>query len=560
MLAQMLLHYPPCPELQEASDHSIRLLPDNYQAWLLSATLLQHKRGPDAALGWLQSVAAQNPQLVAIRLARASLTARRNPGDAISQFEAVAQEHPTDTRTQMLLAELHKAHGNLAAAAECFEQALRVQPESAQYWGMLAETRLAQGQWQKAVSSASAAIKLDRKQWAAWEIRGDAQQKACAWDEALSDYLTLANQQQDNLRVLNKIGVCLVRRERLDEAREYFDRVLQLDPDFADAKVNKGFLQAKLGRLDKAVAQISDAVANGKLDAKSRHAAVTALAVLHEQQRLGPHIAKALEESSVDHLHRALTHTPAELSQTDPGSLQKLAELADMCRAYAFATGLTDTTAGDNRLAFIEACAHCKLDRESVVALAKDADIATGPTASAGDTQVEEVFRVWQAILGRRGADIGDLSRTEGEAWLRYWHARLLQGTPEAQPGQYKAIQNTIGRETPPPPETVPGAYRAVLADLRTSVPAGLPRGVFMLLALNLVHGFADGNGRLSRFLLAWELEAAGLPAISIPAELRDEYATALVRALWRQDLEALTGVLEAALSHGEDLLREVGH
>jgi hypothetical protein len=60
-----------------------------------------------------------------------------------------------------------------------------------------------------------------------------------------------------------------------------------------------------------------------------------------------------------------------------------------------------------------------------------------------------------------------------------------------------------------------------------------------------MIHGFGDGNGRLARFLLAWECESAGLPPLLVVTGLRAQTASALDTA-W---LEGDPGPLAEALA-----------
>ena len=51
-----------------------------------------------------------------------------------------------------------------------------------------------------------------------------------------------------------------------------------------------------------------------------------------------------------------------------------------------------------------------------------------------------------------------------GEAWLRYWHARLLRDAPDKQPGQFKVAANAIKGLPLTPAENVTGTVRALLS------------------------------------------------------------------------------------------------
>jgi hypothetical protein len=78
-------------------------------------------------------------------------------------------------------------------------------------------------------------------------------------------------------------------------------------------------------------------------------------------------------------------------------------------------------------------------------------------------------------------------------------------------------------------------------------VQPGLPRGLLLYIAANMIHGFGDGNGRLARFLLAWECESAGLPPLLVLTGLRAQTASALDTAWLEGDPGPLTEALAAS-------------
>jgi hypothetical protein len=131
-----------------------------------------------------------------------------------------------------------------------------------------------------------------------------------------------------------------------------------------------------------------------------------------------------------------------------------------------------------------------------------------------------------------------------------------LRETAEKQPGQFKAVTNAIGNRFLTPPENVAGTFRAMLADFRPTVPAGLPRAVFMYVAVTMIHGFADGNGRLSRFIMNWEAESAGLPAIVIPLKLRAQFTRSMDTAWFAGQLDPLLADLIKAFDETDLLLK----
>ncbi len=545
-LAQMLAHDPDNPELRQAIGRAIQLLPDNYQVWLLAAKMQLPGNGYTAVLNWLDDSARENPLLAAPQLASASIYASRDVAGALLRYRGIIEAFPQDTRGHVLMAQVLNEKGDFTEAARSIEQALKLQAESAEYWSMLARCRLMAGQHEAAISAASRALELDDKRLDALEARAEANRKALLWESALDDFEMLKQHRPDDPKLLNKIGVCLIRLERFEPAETHFKKALLLDPDFALAKLNIGLLCAVRMQTDEAVSCITKVLEDPVLDDASRASARITLDVLQEHKRLAPYLREAVRTGSMSELHHALQQGPASLLQPDRKITDKLAELAVLCRDFPFNPDDFRYTADTACLPFLEACAQCKINSDPALMreLHKVINNSTQPGSDRRNAEIKNALRV---IAERRRLAADVLRGVDGEAWLRYWHARLLDGTPDRLPGQYKAIPNTIGHLMPPTPERVAGTYRSLLAELLPDMPGGLASAVFMLVAVSLIHGFGDGNGRLSRFLLSWECESAGLEAIVIPVEFRLQVARALQTAILEGELETLVAVLKEA-------------
>ncbi len=523
-LAQMLAHNPVGPELSHAIGQSIQLLPDNPQVWLLAAKMQLPENGLTAVLNWLDDAARENPSLTAPRLAMAQLLLDR---------------------------------GKFNEAARRIEQALKLQSESAEYWGILAHCRLMEGEYAAAISTATRAFELDDKLFDALITRAEAYRRALRWQSALDDFEAVKQHRRGDPQLLNKIGVCLIRMEKIERAESHFKRALEIDPGFTLAKLNIGLLCATRMQADEAVSHITDVLEDPTLDEPSRLSAQTTLDILHEQKRLATYLRQAVRTDNIAELHHALQQVPPSLARPDHQSVTKLRELAALCQDFPFHMEDFRYTANTINLPFIEACAQCKIESDPELMRELSA-ITSGPIRPDSDKRHHELANASRLIRERQNIAADVLQGLEGEAWLRYWHARLLDQSPERQPGQYKAIPNTIGHEMPTPPERVTGTHRLLLAELQPEVPGGLASAVFMYLAMNVIHGFGDGNGRLSRFLLSWECESAGMEAIIVPLELRLKLAQALQRVIFKGELETLVAVLREAHAGTDALLRQL--
>ncbi len=555
-LAQLLAHQRPGPELHQAIDQATRLLPDNYQAWRLAGLLHQHRNGTAAALRWLDQIARQNPGIAAPQLAAADLAAAQSLEMATTRFSAMVEAFPQDDRPRILLADWLQQAGRTDAAAEQLAAALEINPDSPENWARLAECRIECGDYGGAVDAASELISRNAQSAHAHILRGDAYRLANGWKRALKDYRTAVELGYADARLLNNIGSCHAGLEDYAEARQHFQRALQLEPGMPETRLNIGLLYACEMQPEQAMEHIRSALQHPYLAEETRHSAESILALLAEQQRLQPVLQDAVNNGSVTQLHRALAQTPSALTQAHAATVQHIENVADALSRQTVDTASISHPLPAELSHFIEACYQCKIELEadSVAALYTRISADHGNGHSADELAVR---RAMQTIQSRSAHSSELLYREEGEAWLRYWHACLMGDRPEKAPGHFKAAANAIGFRQLTPPERVAGTYRALFSQVKSRLPAGAKRGILLYIAANLIHGFSDGNGKLSRFLMAWECESQGLSAILIPPHLRSDATAAMDQAWYENDLDGLltlfarSGGHTAALAEG---------
>jgi hypothetical protein len=116
---------------------------------------------------------------------------------------------------------------------------------------------------------------------------------------------------------------------------------------------------------------------------------------------------------------------------------------------------------------------------------------------------------------------------------LQARHRAILSARPEIQPGIFKTKVNRAGGTTFVIPEYVVGTLRKG-HELYETLPAGLPRAIFVMFLVSDVHPFNDGNGRIARIMMNAELVAARASTIIVPTVFRDDYLRAL-KALTRR-------------------------
>ena len=109
---------------------------------------------------------------------------------------------------------------------------------------------------------------------------------------------------------------------------------------------------------------------------------------------------------------------------------------------------------------------------------------------------------------------------------IREAHAILMSGKrgTSKQPGEFRTSQNWIGgtrpgnaRFVPPPPNAVPDCMAALERFIHAEGDNIHPiiRGALTHLQFETIHPFLDGNGRVGRNLIIWQLCQAGV--IGVP-------------------------------------------
>ncbi|MSQ98626.1 MAG: hypothetical protein EXR85_04930 [Xanthomonadales bacterium] len=558
-IARILARSPPGPSLRHAIGRSIELLPDDYQAWLMAGLEMQQSRGAVAALQWLHHISQQRPELVAPPLAAAQLQSADQTATAAKSFLSIIQDFPADARAHLLYAELLQKQGELHAAGDQLQLALNLKPEIAQNWTALAMLRLATGRYQEAVMAANSALDIGPGEGPARMARAEAYRLAARWKPAMDDYRELLRTKPDNPFILMGIGCCLAGAGDFAGALVQLEKVLQIKPDFFEARLNVALVLASQAKNSEALDYLATLLQQGQLPAPLRDQALVARAALLEQQRLPAYLHGTPETHNLEELQAALRQAPEILLQPDQ-------RVEDSLRVMALASQGANLQLSDpgcrfekRHAAFVEACVLSRA-ADTVADMVKLwHDLQQPGTDFSGlDHTARELRETWSAVSVRQRLCAAQVNKGCGEAWLRYWHARLFRQSAACFPGLFKCAPNNIGLHETTAPQQVIRSVRFLLDELYPSLPAGLSRAAFMLVAMCRIHGFVDGNGRVARFLFGWELECAGLPpALWTPDLLKKGLVHCQDQALYSNSFEAFQPVLQQAQSQTETLLRD---
>lgn len=562
-IAMLLAHAEPGPELRQAIAKSIELLPDDYQAWLLAGLDLQHRQGPVAAQRWLSKIAQQNPAQVAPRLAAAQLLTANQAEAANLSFKSIIKDFPDDSRAHVLFAEHLQNQGRVPEAADHLEQSLKIKSDVAENWAALAMLRLAEDRYEDVVIAASKALELDPTAVAPRLSRAKAYCQAAQWDMGLKDYREINKSMPDNPFILLGLGACLAGRGEFDEALQVLRRALQIKPDLAELKLDIAMVLASQGRFEDALNDFQELLKVSGLPATQRDAAVIAQTTLQESRRLKNIIRDAAASGDITGLQQALLQAPEVLLQTDSQTNDQLQAMARACQKWVGDEvgnkgAPDDPWLGPEQTAFVEACLLCRVADTAADMASIWRKIQKNPfDVSLLDEAQSNVFSVWRSVLDRNRLPIALNDLSKGEAWLRYWHFRVLSGTATSLPGLFKFAPNSIGIHRTTAPQHLIEAVRMLMNETAPGVPAGEARAVYMLAAINRIHAFIDGNGRLARFVFNRELQRAGLQTILFLPDMRKTVVGCLDAAQYQNDFEPFQQTLLEARSRTSVLLKE---
>lgn len=166
---------------------------------------------PDRAAPHFEEAARRTPLLAEAWVGLADMRLRlRSPNEAVKAFQAALPLLPKDAVTRQRLGELQRDLGQIDAALATLRDAVAVDPTNASAWNALGMTLGGNGRL----------------------------------DEAEDAFRTAIARDATDHRYYFNLGLALARRGRSADARPYFEKTLELAPDFAAARVELQKLSA----------------------------------------------------------------------------------------------------------------------------------------------------------------------------------------------------------------------------------------------------------------------------------------------------------------------------
>ena len=208
------------------------LNPDNTDAVLLSAALLEEMGQYDLATRVYDTVSPDHPAYVQAEIGRAE--ALRDAGRADAAVEALSQlarRHPDLHVVHHRLGDLLRGLDRHAEATPAYDRAIALTPTP------------------------------EREDWPLFFSRGITLERTERWPEAEADFRQALDLEPGQPQVLNYLGYSLVEMDmKLDEALDMIERAVAARPDDGYITDSLGWVLYRLGRYDEAIGHMERAV------------------------------------------------------------------------------------------------------------------------------------------------------------------------------------------------------------------------------------------------------------------------------------------------------------
>lgn len=404
--------------------------------------------------------------------------ARRRPGDAISAFDAACRLEPSRIEGWINLGVCLNAVGQPAQALRAFDAACSLESGSVQAQLNRGRTLAALGRNKAALTVFETAVTLERS--------------------ALT---------------LNDLASALRAEGRSGDALALYLEACGMDPDFSLPQVNYAICLLELDRLGEARLHLEKLSGQTLPDQEDREVRAS-LASLAEWQRLETALAQDIAEGRASRIQTLLDASPAAVLNVDQHMMVGIARYVASACALGAAAGAVSTPQLPSDWSRIEGLFMVPVIESVAQYCGAEPPRVDEHQDAAAWQESEDMARAVEAsrsVGGLRGEPARD------EAQLRLWHGIACQSQPGHRPGQFKLVRNLGGdrQMVRAQPNCVAGTLRELFGSAYHDSPPGVPRALVLLMAINDIHPFANGNGRVSVTAMNRELEKCGLaPAL----------------------------------------------
>lgn len=280
---QLAQTYAAAGDLTKAStsyDRVLRLNPGDPAATLALARLRAQEGNLTTAIADLKQLVQKHPELPAARLQLADAYMQQNePDEAVAVYRALDKAYPNNPPTLLLLGIALERENDRAAARSCFEHALRLaptylppleqladldlqdrrfadarqrvlaqvakEPKSAGPYLILAKIARVQGDTKGAETMLEKAVALEPREATAYVLLAQLYLGTHQEAKALANLAKAHANDPKNPTPLMMIAVINDQQGNYPVARDYYEQVLKLDPQFSPALNNLAYLDSE---------------------------------------------------------------------------------------------------------------------------------------------------------------------------------------------------------------------------------------------------------------------------------------------------------------------------
>jgi tetratricopeptide (TPR) repeat protein len=210
--------------------------PDYIPAWLLLAQFAYAQAKTEECARLLDRILSRDPVNYDALLLRGNLSlAKGDSTNAITHFERLAKAYDRDPKVQYQLAVAHLLHKEPIKAEASLNRALVLNSNYVDVILLQAELNLRQGNSGPAIVSLTRLLKQQPQIPRAYTLLATAQLAQNHPDDAVSVYRQMTLAFPTNAQAPLLLGMLLARQGRAADARQAFEKALELAPDYLPA-------------------------------------------------------------------------------------------------------------------------------------------------------------------------------------------------------------------------------------------------------------------------------------------------------------------------------------
>lgn len=217
----------------------------------------------EIARNWLiRHLRAQPANLQARKILAAALLRLNAVPDVIEALEPALAQAPDDPQVLMLLGNAYLRSGRSQEASELLQRAAEVAPQDPRVLSQLAVSHLATGEYDESLAALNASLDLDADATTLGYALAFMHLRSGAFDEALKIAQELRARFPDSAVAANLEGGAYAALGQVAQARESFETVLRIEPQFHQARTNLAVLKVRDGDIEGAEAEYRSVLEN----------------------------------------------------------------------------------------------------------------------------------------------------------------------------------------------------------------------------------------------------------------------------------------------------------